>query len=66
MYRLNHEFRLEVFNTVIAYHLSDNPNLIYALLRVHRTFEDLGTFTLTTGLRDVRRMQLAMEEQSRI
>jgi len=59
-------FMLEIFNSVIAYHPSDNPNLIYALLRAHRTFEDLGTFTLTRGLRDVRRMQLATEEQSHV
>jgi len=55
-----------MFNSVIAYHPSDNPNLLYALLRAHRTFEDLGTFTLTRGLRDVRRMQLATEEQSHV
>ncbi|KAN0107122.1 High-temperature-induced dauer-formation domain containing protein [Russula decolorans] len=57
-------FMLEIFNSVIAYHPSDNPNLVYALLRTNRTFEDLGTFTLARGLRDVRRMQLATEEQS--
>jgi len=62
---LNHDCRLEIFNAVIAYHPSDNPNLIYALLRAHRTFEDLGTFTLARGLRDVRRTQRAKEEQSR-
>ena len=38
---------------------------MYALLRAHRTFEDLGTFTLASGLRDVRRIQRAKEEQSR-
>ena len=64
--RPNHESRLEIFNSVIAYHPSDNPNLIYALLRAHGTFEDLGTFTLARGLRDVRRMQLAREEQSHV
>ncbi|KAI9463392.1 high-temperature-induced dauer-formation protein-domain-containing protein [Russula earlei] len=57
-------FMLEIFNSIIAYHPADNPNLIYALLRTHRTFEDLGTFTLTRGLRDVRRIQRAKEEQS--
>jgi hypothetical protein len=66
VYRPNHESRLEIFNSVIAYHPSENPNLIYALLRAHRTFEDLGTFTLTRGLRYVRRMQLATEEQSHV
>jgi hypothetical protein len=64
IYPPNHDSRLEIFNSVIAYHPSDNPNLVYALVRAHRTFEDLGTFTLARGLRDVRRIQLAMEEQS--
>lgn len=64
VYHPNCDSRLEIFNSVIAYHPSDNPNLIYALLRAHRTFEDLGTFTLARGLRDARRIQLSMEEQS--
>lgn len=58
-------FMLEIFNSVITHHPSENPNVIYALLRAHRTFEDLGTFTLASGLRDVRRIQRAKEEQSR-
>jgi len=58
-------FMLEIFNSIIAHHPSENPNVIYALLRAHRTFEDLGTFTLAGGLRDVRRIQRAKEEQSR-
>ena len=62
---LNHRHRLEIFNSIIAHHPSENPNVIYALLRAHRTFEDLGTFTLASGLRDVRRIQRAKEEQSR-
>ena len=33
-------------------------------MRTHRTFEDLGTFTLARGLRDVRRIQRTKEEQS--
>ena len=63
--QLNHDFRLEIFNSIITHHPSENPNVIYALLRAHRTFEDLGTFTLASGLRDVRRIQRAKEEQSR-
>ncbi|KAH9057125.1 high-temperature-induced dauer-formation protein-domain-containing protein [Lactarius deliciosus] len=58
-------FMLEIFNSVIVHHPSENANVIYALLRAHRTFEDLGTFTLASGLRDVRRIQRAKEEQSR-
>ncbi|KDQ59485.1 hypothetical protein JAAARDRAFT_126665 [Jaapia argillacea MUCL 33604] len=57
-------FMLEVFNSVILHNLSDNPNLLYAILQSHKTFEDLGTFTLAKGLRDVRRAQLAKEEQA--
>jgi len=56
---------LEIFNSIIAHHPSENPNVIYSLLRAHRTFEDLGTFTLASGLREVRRIQRAKEEQSR-
>ena len=56
--------RLEVFNGIILNHLDENPNLIYALLRSHKTFEDLGTFTLARGLREIRRVQLAKEEQA--
>lgn len=57
--------RLEVFNGVILNHLNENPNLIYAILRSHRSFEDLGTFTLARGLREIRRVQLAKEEQAK-
>lgn len=57
--------RLEVFNSVILHNLADNPNLIYGILRAHKTFEDLGTFTLARGLREIRRIQLAKEEQAR-
>lgn len=56
--------RLEVFNSVILHNLGDNPNLIYGMLRAHKTFEDLGTFTLASGLREIRRVQLAKEEQA--
>jgi len=57
--------RLEVFNSVILHNLADNPNLIYGVLRARKTFEDLGTFTLARGLREIRRVQLAKEEHSR-
>ncbi|KXN82544.1 Protein HID1 [Leucoagaricus sp. SymC.cos] len=58
-------FMLEVFNSVILHNLSENPNLIYATISSHKTFEDLGTFTLTRGLRDIKRAQLLKEEQAR-
>jgi len=58
-------FMLELFNDVILRNLSANPNVVYAMLSAHKTFEDLGTFTLSRGLREIRRVQLAKEEQAR-
>ena len=55
----------KLFNSIILHHLSDNPNFIYGVLNAHKTFEDLGTFTLSRGLREIRRVQLAKEEQAR-
>ncbi|KAI0078173.1 hypothetical protein K474DRAFT_1683933 [Panus rudis PR-1116 ss-1] len=58
-------FMLEVFNSVILRNLSDNPNLVYGIIRSHKTFEDLGTFTLARGLREIRRAREAKEERTR-
>ncbi|EGN94259.1 hypothetical protein SERLA73DRAFT_114402 [Serpula lacrymans var. lacrymans S7.3] len=58
-------FMLEVFNSVLFHHLGDNPNLLYAILTAHKSFETLGTFTLSRGLREIKRVQLAKEEQAR-
>ncbi|CAE6483497.1 unnamed protein product [Rhizoctonia solani] len=52
-------FILEVFNNVITYHLQDNPNLVYALLRTRNVIEGLGVFTLRGAVRDVRRREEA-------
>ena len=54
-----------MFNSIVLHNLADNPNLIYGMLRAHKIFEDLGTFTLARGLREIRRVQLAKEEQAR-
>ena len=54
-----------MFNAIIIHHLSDNPNVVYNIIRQHKTFEDLGTFTLARGLREIRRVQLAEEGRSR-
>ncbi|KAG1883192.1 high-temperature-induced dauer-formation protein-domain-containing protein [Suillus subluteus] len=55
---------LEVFNSVIFHHLSDNPNLLYAVITAQKTFEELGTFTLARGLREIQRVQRIKEEQA--
>ncbi|KAF5370556.1 hypothetical protein D9758_001832 [Tetrapyrgos nigripes] len=57
-------FMLEVMNSVIFYHLSDNPNLIYGILSSNKLFEQLGTFTLSRGLREIRRAQQGKEDQA--
>ncbi|KZT65447.1 hypothetical protein DAEQUDRAFT_752564 [Daedalea quercina L-15889] len=58
-------FMLETFNSVLLRNLSDNPNLVYGILHAHKAFEDLGTFTLARGLREIRRIQQAKEERAK-
>ncbi|TFK26405.1 hypothetical protein FA15DRAFT_667496 [Coprinopsis marcescibilis] len=55
-------FLLETFNSVIQTNMSENPALIYDILSSHKVFEDLGSFTLVSGLREVKRIQQAKEE----
>ncbi|KAG8953735.1 hypothetical protein FRC04_001939 [Tulasnella sp. 424] len=57
---------LEIFNQIIYHQFQENPNLIYAILRSHKRFEDLGTFTLAKGLREIKRIKEAKEEAERI
>uniref|UniRef100_A0A8H7Y292 RecA family profile 1 domain-containing protein n=1 Tax=Psilocybe cubensis TaxID=181762 RepID=A0A8H7Y292_PSICU len=55
-------FMLEVFSSIIFYHPAENSNITYGILQSRKIFEDLGTFTLARGLREVKRAQLAKEE----
>jgi hypothetical protein len=50
-------YRLDAINSILYHHPSDNPNLLYSLLRAHVVFEDLGTLTLSRGLRDIKRRE---------
>jgi len=50
---------------VIYYHPAENPNITYGILQSRKIFEDLGTFTLARGLREVRRVQLAKEDREK-
>lgn len=52
-------YLLETFNGVIFNQLQENPNLIYAILRSHREFQDLATFTLLGGLRETQKRMLS-------
>jgi hypothetical protein len=47
--------RLETFNSILYHQLSENPNLVYAILRAHQDFQTLATFSLVSGLRDIQR-----------
>lgn len=38
---------------------------MYAVIRAHKNFEDLGTFTLARGLREIHRKQQAKDERAR-
>lgn len=55
-------FMLEALNGILFHQLTNNPNVIYAILRSHQHFEELGTFTLAKGLSEVRRVQQLKEE----
>ncbi|KAG0146558.1 hypothetical protein CROQUDRAFT_657197 [Cronartium quercuum f. sp. fusiforme G11] len=48
-------YLLESFNNVIQYQMSDNPQLIYVLLRVQNKFDYLATFTLQEGIKEINR-----------
>jgi hypothetical protein len=56
--------RLEAFNGVLQHQLSANPNLVYTALQSHKAFEDLGTFTLAKGLREIKRIRELKEERA--
>lgn len=56
--------RLEALNSILFHQLSNNPNVVYSILRSHQVFEGLGTFTLAKGLREVRRIQQMKDERA--
>ncbi|KAG9288895.1 hypothetical protein G9A89_019517 [Geosiphon pyriformis] len=55
-------FILEAFNNIVQYQFSDNPHVIYAIVRTHKKFEELAEFTLAKGLLEVKRIQAVKEE----
>ena len=57
-------FTLESINAILYHHPAENPNVVYAVLKNHALLERLGTFTLASGLRDIRRMREAKQEQN--
>lgn len=56
-------YLLETFNSILYHQLNENPNLVYAILRSHADFQALATFTLLSGLRDIKQKK-AMREKA--
>ncbi|KAF8587219.1 hypothetical protein K439DRAFT_1614510 [Ramaria rubella] len=56
---------LEFFTHIIHHQFSDNPNLIYAILRTHERLQVLATFTLSSALAEIARAKAAKEEHLR-
>ncbi|KAF3280859.1 hypothetical protein TWF970_002539 [Orbilia oligospora] len=51
---------LEAMNSIIEHQYSSNPSFVYAILRSHKRFENLRSFTLESGREEIekqRRMQ---------
>ncbi|MBW0499504.1 hypothetical protein O181_039219 [Austropuccinia psidii MF-1] len=46
-------YLLETFNNIIHFQMPDNPHLIYSIIRIHQRFENLATFTLQEGLKEI-------------
>lgn len=50
-------YLIEGFNNIIYHQMSDNANLIYAIVRSHRRFENLASFTLKGAVDEIRRVR---------
>ncbi|RIA98985.1 high-temperature-induced dauer-formation protein [Glomus cerebriforme] len=60
------EYMLEAFNNIIQYQFSDNPHLIYAILRSPKCFENLSEFSLAKGLTEIKAAKEKRKKQVRI
>ncbi|KAI9725039.1 MAG: hypothetical protein M1812_000315 [Candelaria pacifica] len=55
---------LESINAVIEHRYSENPNLIFTILRGRKRFEALRSFTLETGQEEIERQERLRKEQA--
>ncbi|KAI9789501.1 MAG: hypothetical protein M1835_001623 [Candelina submexicana] len=55
---------LESVNAVIEHRYSENPNLIYMILRARKRFEALRSFTLESGREEIERQERMRKEQA--
>ncbi|KAI7892721.1 high-temperature-induced dauer-formation protein-domain-containing protein [Mucor mucedo] len=55
------EYLLEALNNTIQFQFSNNPNLIYAILRNHQKFQKLAEFSLDNALIEIERLRQSKE-----
>ncbi|KAF7723641.1 hypothetical protein EC973_001783 [Apophysomyces ossiformis] len=56
-------YLLEAFNNIIQYQFSDNPNLVYSIVRNHAKFEKLRDFTLEGAVTEIEHLRQLKEEK---
>ncbi|KAF3935277.1 hypothetical protein ABW19_dt0204722 [Dactylella cylindrospora] len=55
---------LEAMNSIIEHQYSSNPSFIYAILRSHKRFETLRTFTLESGREEIEKQQRLQKDSA--
>ncbi|KAI7852075.1 high-temperature-induced dauer-formation protein-domain-containing protein, partial [Circinella umbellata] len=56
-------YLLEAFDNIIQYQFSDNPNMLYALVRTNSKFEKLRDFNLEKAIAEIERVRQLKEEK---
>ncbi|KAI8062826.1 high-temperature-induced dauer-formation protein-domain-containing protein [Gilbertella persicaria] len=57
------EYLLEALNNLLQFQFSNNPGLVYAILRSHRKFQRLAEFSLDNALIEIERARQAKESR---
>ncbi|KAF3912908.1 hypothetical protein AA313_de0208166 [Arthrobotrys entomopaga] len=55
---------LEAMNSIIEHQYSSNPSFIYAILRSHKRFETLRSFTLESGREEIERQKRTQKDHA--
>ncbi|ORY82024.1 high-temperature-induced dauer-formation protein-domain-containing protein [Protomyces lactucae-debilis] len=66
---LNHQlllYLLEVLNGIIEHNFSENPHLIYAILRNNKVFTALQKLSLDSGLEQIQRLRRRRAEKEKL
>ncbi|KAI9321708.1 high-temperature-induced dauer-formation protein-domain-containing protein [Dichotomocladium elegans] len=58
-------YLMESFNNIIQYQYSDNPNIVYAIVRSSNKFEKLRDFNLESAIAELDRIRQLKEEKQR-